>query len=60
MRRVQPRPAAISSLRFPSAAASTIFALYTSRVGVLSPHFHFVNDARSTTVKVIAFATRMA
>ena len=60
VRRVQPRPVAISSFRWPSAAASTLFALNTNRVGVLRPRDHFVNDALSSTVNAMAFATRMA
>jgi hypothetical protein len=51
---------AISSFRFPSAAAKTIFARSTTRVGVLRPRDHFVSIVRSSSVKTIGLATRMA
>jgi len=57
--RVQSSTAAISLFSGPSAAARTIFARNTSRVGVLHPRDHLVNATRSLSVKLMALAIRM-
>ncbi len=44
----------------PSAAARTICARTTSRARVLLPRDHFVSVILSSSVKVMAFAIRMA
>ena len=59
VRRVQSSIAAISLLSRPPAAARTIFARNTSRVGVLRPRDHLVNETRSSSVKTMAIAIRM-
>jgi uncharacterized membrane protein len=57
---VQPRFWAMSLFSRPSAAARTIFALSTSRVGVLRPRDQRVSEARSSSDNVMTFATRIA
>ena len=57
---VQPSSAAMSLFSRPSAAANTILARWTRRDGVLRPRGHFVSVCRSSSVKEMDFATRMA